>query len=197
MPLQRLRRNIMKFHGEHGIYFLYTREIMDIVAEQFNVKVKDLNVMLFAHYVSKYITRTNAINPTLVALAARESKLDYRLNVIKRVLATFYAKQVIGKYGDTYVSNHDTAEFLKMFSNQLTYKLHNFNLISFEKECNTRRRPPRAVTAAEQRRRSKAAKAAARKRRIAKRDTLAKLRREEKLKKQYNETQNQINEGQV
>ena len=55
----------------------------------------------------------------------------------------FLDKDIIGKYGDVYVSTADTSEFIKQFVLKLTYKMQHFGFISFNEVCNQRKKPPK------------------------------------------------------
>lgn len=182
MSVRKERRDLSKFHGDHGLYFLFAREILASVAYEFNMREKDISLLLFTHYVTKYITDTRAINPSIVSLASKEAGLNYGVTLIKNTLAKFYAKDLVGKYGDVYVSSNDTVEFVKMFSNHLNMKIFGFSKITFEQTCNTRKRKPRSIETAERRREQVLRKRQKRKEAEFKKRTLARLRAEERKK---------------
>jgi len=137
-----VKRNVARFKGEHGIYILFSSEIMDNVARDSKLTVRETKLLLFCYYVSKYIAFSAAIYPDLISTLSKELKFNYSSVEIRKALPRLYDLKYINKYGDVYVINRDTQDWLKMFTNQLTYKLHNFNCLGFYDSLRKKRNVP-------------------------------------------------------
>jgi hypothetical protein len=137
---RKVKRSISRFKQDHGIYFLFAHEIIDIVAKDYKMPHKEVRTGLFAYYVSKYVSRSRAIHPVLVAAIANEVGIDYTPFEIRKSLESMLKHDLVGKYADVYMINRDTQDWLKQFTNQLTYKLHNINSISYYKKAVEKKR---------------------------------------------------------
>ncbi len=132
-------RGTSRFKGEHGMYLLFCSEIIGNVARDAKLTVRETQILLFAYYVSKYIAYSAALYADLISVISKEVKFNYTSQEIRKLLPKLYDLKLVNKYGDVYVINRDTQDWVKMFTNQLTYKLHNFNRVGFYDSLKTKR----------------------------------------------------------
>ena len=134
-----LVRPTYRFKGEHGIYILFSSYIIDIVAKDSKLTPREASILLFAYYISKYIAFSAVIFPDLISFISKEMNFNYTAHEIRKLIVKLYELKPINKYGDVYVINRDTQDWIKAFTNQLTYKLHNFNRIGFYESLKKKR----------------------------------------------------------
>lgn len=124
-------RGIRRFQGDHAMYFLFADAAVKNVSEMFGMKERETAIGLFSYYVSKFITYSSVIVPSLVSVASKECKFNYTTQAINRVLKKMYELKLLNKYAGNYVINRDTIEWVRQFTFTLTRKMEYINKITF------------------------------------------------------------------
>jgi hypothetical protein len=92
-----VKRSTYRFKGEHGIYLLFSSAIIEIVAKESNLTPREVRVLLFGYYVSKYIAFSAVLIPDLISTISAEVNMKFSSQEIHKLLPKLYELKYVAK----------------------------------------------------------------------------------------------------